>query len=400
MFNPGGTNVTVGLWIGVSILLLIILQYTALRGRALSKKVYPSVCSAIGAMIFIRLLVPFKFVYTHELTCRGALASIFRSIDKEWGTSDKPTYVSLFSMMILIWVTGAIINLVMDIHYYKQSVKFVRVNSEDITDNVLNAGYLTKEQLNRIRRRRIRFLKMKYISSPQTCGLFRQVILLPDVESDIFSDEQWRFIIAHEMAHIKRFDVQKKFLLFVLKNIYWFIPLIRVYTSSADDLAEIYVDEKSAAGQKEQYMESILSIMKKVSSDPKRDKMFMLNPVALFSDKKQMTLRFKKMMEYRQQSKMVSAIVFLLSMVIFVSSYLFTFYPEPNYEYYAEREAEEGLMLPTRENSQIIRHDDGTYTVMVYGVAVDETDSLELYGRDIPMYDEEGNRIEWPFFHN
>ncbi|MBQ6165366.1 MAG: hypothetical protein IJK23_12900 [Clostridia bacterium] len=62
------------------------------------------------------------------------------------------------------------------------------------------------------------------LPSPFLLGIFRPRIYLP---SDV-TDEEQTFILAHEQAHLKRFDHIWKPLGFLLLSVYWFHPLLWV----------------------------------------------------------------------------------------------------------------------------------------------------------------------------
>lgn len=61
-----------------------------------------------------------------------------------------------------------------------------------------------------------------HIPSPFLLGFIRPRIYLP---SDL-SEEQWPFVVAHEQAHLRRWDHWWKLLGFILLAVYWFNPLL------------------------------------------------------------------------------------------------------------------------------------------------------------------------------
>jgi beta-lactamase regulating signal transducer with metallopeptidase domain len=58
-----------------------------------------------------------------------------------------------------------------------------------------------------------------------TCGVIRPKIVLP-AGSDAWSDARRRIVLAHELAHIRRFDWATQMLGEALRAIYWFHPLV------------------------------------------------------------------------------------------------------------------------------------------------------------------------------
>ena len=80
------------------------------------------------------------------------------------------------------------------------------------------------------------------IDTPLTYGTFKPVILLPSA-TDWSDDEKLRYIILHELTHIRRFDILVKWLLVIAVSVYWFNPLIWVMYVLFNRDMELYCDE-------------------------------------------------------------------------------------------------------------------------------------------------------------
>lgn len=74
-------------------------------------------------------------------------------------------------------------------------------------------------------RRPIQVRVCDQIDSPLTYGILWPVILLPK-NMNFENTEQLSFILAHELAHIRRFDALSKWLLAGLVCIHWFNPMV------------------------------------------------------------------------------------------------------------------------------------------------------------------------------
>ncbi len=64
------------------------------------------------------------------------------------------------------------------------------------------------------------------VESPSVHGLVRTRVLLPKGIFDRFSAEELRCILLHELAHIKRHDLEINWLASLLQAIHWFNPLL------------------------------------------------------------------------------------------------------------------------------------------------------------------------------
>jgi TonB family protein len=61
--------------------------------------------------------------------------------------------------------------------------------------------------------------------APLAAGIFRKTILLPQTAAG-WSTDRRRFVLAHEMAHVKRNDALGQFLSQIVCGVYWFNPLV------------------------------------------------------------------------------------------------------------------------------------------------------------------------------
>ena len=88
-----------------------------------------------------------------------------------------------------------------------------------------------------------RIFRSEHVPDPFVLGIIRPCIYLPFA----LNDEDLKYVIAHEEAHIKRRDHIWKFLGFVLLSIYWFNPFLWIaYIMLCNDI-ECACDEKVIA---------------------------------------------------------------------------------------------------------------------------------------------------------
>lgn len=65
-------------------------------------------------------------------------------------------------------------------------------------------------------------------SAPFVTGLLQPKVYLPEDFFERYSKEQQRFILAHEMAHIKRKDLWVQFLGESVRSLFWFNPVVHL----------------------------------------------------------------------------------------------------------------------------------------------------------------------------
>lgn len=90
--------------------------------------------------------------------------------------------------------------------------------------------------------RKVRILQSDQISSPLTYGIIRPVILLPK-GLDYRDGKRLKYMLTHEMVHIKRWDLLSKWILTAALCLHWFNPLVWVMYRLANRDLELSCDE-------------------------------------------------------------------------------------------------------------------------------------------------------------
>jgi beta-lactamase regulating signal transducer with metallopeptidase domain len=70
-------------------------------------------------------------------------------------------------------------------------------------------------------------LRGERLAVPVTWGIVYPAVLLPE-DSDTWTEERRRFVLVHEMAHVKRFDALTQLVAQITLAIFWFDPLVWV----------------------------------------------------------------------------------------------------------------------------------------------------------------------------
>lgn len=106
------------------------------------------------------------------------------------------------------------------------------------------------------------------ISSPLMTGIFKPVLLLPDIK---LSDEQIDNIILHEMTHYKRCDMLVKWFSVLAKSIHFFNPAVYFICRQLDEECELSCDAvvvKDMTREEEiSYVNTIIDLLSENSSE-------------------------------------------------------------------------------------------------------------------------------------
>ncbi|HYR88726.1 MAG TPA: M56 family metallopeptidase [Terriglobia bacterium] len=195
--------------------------------------------AAIGSAALLPLLAPFLPPWQPELV--GRVASVLPAISQTaapqvsaYGTEVvvhaegiEPAR-SLANLLLGTWFAGAVIAILILIAAVFR-LRSVAAGARCVTD----ARWTTMAvDLSRSLglKRTVRILESDQASMPVTWGFFRPQVLLPASAAD-WSDERLRVVLAHELAHVYRFDWLVQFLAEIVRAVYWFNPLFWIASS-------------------------------------------------------------------------------------------------------------------------------------------------------------------------
>ena len=83
------------------------------------------------------------------------------------------------------------------------------------------------------------------ISTPAVTGLFRPRLLLPHERYDV---QELRYILRHELCHLKRRDMLFKLVLLAANAMHWFNPIVYLMLRQADEDIELACDSAATDG--------------------------------------------------------------------------------------------------------------------------------------------------------
>ncbi|MCC7376755.1 MAG: carboxypeptidase regulatory-like domain-containing protein [Verrucomicrobiales bacterium] len=130
----------------------------------------------------------------------------------------------LVQCLAWIWLAGA---LVLGVRIVIQNLRFARRLRRDgtsVSDSVAERLETCRKVLGV--RTSIRALETDHVQSPAVYGLFRPTLLLPRGLAAEFSPDQLRFVLLHEVAHVKRGDTVMTWVMAVLQALHWFNPVV------------------------------------------------------------------------------------------------------------------------------------------------------------------------------
>jgi bla regulator protein BlaR1 len=212
-------------------------------------------------------------------------------------------------MMCYAWMVGLMLILGINLIRYLIFLQAIRKNSVIISCPGIDADKIITR-------------KTSMIDAPLMVGLFRPVLLLPDIE---MSEENLKYILLHELTHYKRHDLWYKWFAMLVNTVHWFNPFAYIVSRQIDEECEISCDLSVVANMDEEeqkgYMNTILTLVSRTRTNPK------LFTTAMANNKNQIKRRFTMIKNATKKSKITiffSAIMacIILSVSVFASGVL------------------------------------------------------------------------------
>ncbi|MFB3788975.1 MAG: M56 family metallopeptidase [bacterium] len=170
-------------------------------------------------------------------------------LDPASSTGPKPeAALTGLSVLMLIWVAAVFLLLLRYAWCQWSTHRRLR-----LTKPVkLSTFPVDLEELIRISgvKRPIRWREAPWITSPIVVGLFRPAILLPADLNKHFTRNQIKWILLHELAHIRRGDSLIRILQGLLQIIFFFNPVVYIANLAIDQQREFACDDKALIGAK------------------------------------------------------------------------------------------------------------------------------------------------------
>lgn len=213
------------------------------------------------------------------------------------------------NMMCYSWLVGLLLILGINLIRYLIFLQTISKNSIVISCPGIDADKITT-------------MKTSMIDAPLMVGIFRPLLLLPNIE---MSEENLNYILLHELTHYSRHDLWYKWFAMLAKTVHWFNPFSYLISNQIDEECEISCDLSVVANMNEKnqkgYMNTILMLASKTNT---RSKLF---TTAMANDKNLIIRRFNMIRNATKKSKLaiffsVITACIILSFSIFASGVL------------------------------------------------------------------------------
>lgn len=358
---------------------LIILMWFFLKNNKLIREIGSGSLFLCIAVIMIRLLIPFEFTFANNLAFKRVLPKIIFFFETPVITLDDYN-ICFRHILYVIWLIGIFIQLGKMLQSYK---RFKRIISKlSVVKNRQIQDILQKILQNYNKPVNFKIIQSDIVSTPMVLGIRKPWIVVPQLE---FSENEWLYILSHEVAHYYHGDLLIKIVVEFLCVIYWWNPFIYLLKRQVSKMLEIHIDLTITKSMDEleriEYLECLLKIAKFHANKHS-------NKLALTFDSESVSVlsqRFRIVLDNsKQKEKFKLKNTFLMVVPVFLLVVLsFSFVFEPYF--ISPNDASDTVEL-TNENSYLIENQDNTYDLYINDQFFGTVNEIKDSYSNLPIY--------------
>ncbi len=234
-----------------AVMILVITAVRAVTVNKLPKKTFVVLWETVIARLLIPFYIPAAVSFYTLLNNKHAAGMKITAVPVPDNFTDTGTLINenwddisggagasvkSIDILALIWFIGAVLTALIFTFKYVAAYRKFRFSE------LVKTGY-AKEWLDGQRlRRKAEIRVLGGIISPLTYGVIKPVILLPKGMETEYSD-RLEYILAHELAHIKRFDMIRKLFMAAALCVHWFNPAVWIMYLLFNRDIELVCDE-------------------------------------------------------------------------------------------------------------------------------------------------------------
>lgn len=178
--------------------------------------------------------------------------------------------INWHKLIAAVWAAGviaALAQMLFSIALFSRKVR----RTPAVIDRTLAGELLGCSQMIGLRRVP-RVIETKLVSSPALFGIFKPVILLPTGLMQGLNTAERRFILLHELIHLKNHDILIGMIVWLFNAIHWFNPLLWVaaarFRTDREMVCDARVLELTDHSKNTEYAQIILKLMESTPALP------------------------------------------------------------------------------------------------------------------------------------
>lgn len=367
-----------------SMIMMLVLLFIRKKDKYFDK-INPKIFLAIYSLCLIRMIMPIEFdgytwpisggiiwrlahdLLTYQVLCFG----LFK--------------IDALDIIFIIWVVVATAKIHKYIKNYRQVHRlFWNYPSDKDVRKFIS--------LNNTRFIKTKVITVPYIDSPCCIGIFKRVIVLPDI---YYTKNEFIQILRHENEHLVNNDVLAKIIVNILCRIYWWNPIAFFLQANFNQSMEICCDMRVINSYSEdskiEYLETILREYKRNINKSFASEMML---AMADGDADELYERFRVISSKREKKSLRNHVILgLIIIMIYILSYSFVIQAcyEPSE---IDINASEQHSFDAH-NSYIKNSSNGKYYIYYKDSIIDKTVPLyEIKESELDFYEEIGIKIK------
>lgn len=311
----------------------------------------------VGVVILcLRALIPFNFPFSVTVPVEHGMTGISGLFLL---TEIHGFY--LCEIFFFVWIVGSVIKILnMTRKYFKFSLMIHQAASIDHVRKKQIYNVLEKYNI-----KNIEIAILPVTMSPAITGFKRPVLLIPDYA---FFDADLDYIICHEIAHYKKFDLILKLLLEICTCVYWWNPIMYLFKSKFYLAVEIANDISMIKDQSHIYQMNYIKCLllnSKLQAGKRTSKFFSDFEIPFIKNNMYLKIRVKKILGYTKEGsfrgcELVSGIFLGILLVIGIVIIPEAYYaPEEIYNTTFDINADNSYFIETSKGFDL--YTDGKY---------------------------------------
>lgn len=137
-----------------------------------------------------------------------------------------------------------------------------------------------------------------FTGTPFTGGVLKPYICIPENAYERLNSQELDAVIAHELAHVRQYDLVTSFSVQLLGDLFWFVPGYRWLSRRIDRLRELVADCQAVRlGIDPSFLACALLKLRDLESDANSFKLYS----ALFRDRPLLKVRIEKLLGARKE---------------------------------------------------------------------------------------------------
>lgn len=211
-----------------------------------------------------------------------------------------PPLAPRFTVLLALWAAGFGLVLLRALWQTRTLRRLLRDREPVTSPEILGLVDACRTEL-RIRRH-VTVAETGAVSTPSLHGWLRPALLLPAGFLGTFSRQQLRFVLLHELGHLRRSDVLVHWLTTIAQALHWFNPLVHLAAARLAEERELACDalalEHLRSDERSAYGGTVLEVL-----DRLRQPSAVPGLVGMTTTHQQLKRRIKMIAGFRPQSR-------------------------------------------------------------------------------------------------